>query len=102
MQLIRSVLVETHTYWDQKFLLPKKVLSMVTSIGRNFLTNENSKKAFVAWATMCQPRSTGGLNILDFFIWNKTAFGELLLAVSMKKDELWVLWVHSYHIKGRN
>lgn len=99
--LIRSVLVEMHTYWAQKFQLPK-VLSMVTSIGRNFLTNDNSKKAFGAWATMYQARSTGGLYILYFFIWNKTAFGKLLFAVSMKKDELWVIWVHNYHIKGRN
>lgn len=51
---------------------------------------------------MYQPRSTGGLYILYFFIWNKTAFGKLLFAVSMKKDELWVIWVHNYHIKGRN
>ncbi|XP_060195229.1 uncharacterized protein LOC132624469 [Lycium barbarum] len=59
------------------------------------------KKALVSWETLCKPKSAGGLNILDFYTWNKAAISKLLWAVAMKKDKFWVLWIHSYYIKGK-
>ncbi|XP_060216818.1 uncharacterized protein LOC132644255 [Lycium barbarum] len=104
LQLIKSVLFEMQTYWAQVFLLPKKIHTLVTSICRNYPwsgSKENSRKALVSWETLCKPKSAGGLNILDFYTWNKSAISKLLWAVAMKKDKLWVLWIHSYYIKGR-
>ncbi|XP_060170497.1 uncharacterized protein LOC132601434 [Lycium barbarum] len=43
---------------------------------------------------------SGGLNILNFFLWNKAAICKLLWAVAKKKERLWVLWIHAYYVKG--
>ncbi|XP_060183210.1 uncharacterized protein LOC132613180 [Lycium barbarum] len=104
LQLIKSVLFEMQTYWAQVFLIPKKVHTLVTSICRNYLrsgSKENSRKALVSWETLCKPKSAGGLNILDFYTWNKAVISKLLWAVSMNKNQLWVRCIHSYYIKGR-
>ncbi|XP_059284882.1 uncharacterized protein LOC132038189 [Lycium ferocissimum] len=45
-------------------------------------------------------KSTGGLNILNFFLWNKAAICKLLWVVAKKKKRLWVLWIHAYYVKG--
>lgn len=69
LQLIKSVLFEMKTYWAQVFLLPKKVISMVTKICRVFLRPgavNYSKKSLVAWETMCLPKAVGGSNIIEF------------------------------------
>lgn len=48
------------------------------------------------------PRSAGGLNILEFYRWNKSAICKLLWAVTQKKDSLWVKWIHCFYIKQRD
>lgn len=104
VQLIKSVLFEMQTYWAQVFLLPKKILTMVTNVCRNFLwtgSNEYPRRALIAWSTVCLPKPAGGLNILDFFTWNKAAICKLLWAVDKKKDKLWIQWIHSIYIKVR-
>nr|XP_009757463.1 PREDICTED: uncharacterized protein LOC104210294 [Nicotiana sylvestris] len=52
-------------------------------------TNKVSRKALVAWEKLCMPRSAGGLNILDFYKWNKSAICKLLWVITQKKDNLW-------------
>ncbi|XP_059291746.1 uncharacterized protein LOC132045218 isoform X2 [Lycium ferocissimum] len=51
---------------------------------------------------ICRPRSAGGLQVLDLITWNKAAIGKLLWALAMKKEKLWVLWVHTFYIKGQD
>ncbi|XP_060192448.1 uncharacterized protein LOC132621967 [Lycium barbarum] len=97
LQLIKSVLYEMQTYWGQVFLLPQKIVKMVNTVRRIFLwtgSAETSKKALVAWDTMCLPKAAGELNIIDFAKWNKAAICKLLWALSHKKDTLWVQWTH--------
>ncbi|XP_059295552.1 uncharacterized protein LOC132048888 [Lycium ferocissimum] len=105
LQLIKSVLFEMQTYWAQVFLLPKKILYLITSVCRNFLrigSNEYSKKSLVAWDTMCHPRSAGGLNIIDFSLWNRAAIFKLLWAVAKEKQQLQMKWGHAFYIKGKD
>ncbi|XP_060202516.1 uncharacterized protein LOC132630951 [Lycium barbarum] len=102
LQLIKSVLFEMNTYWGQVFLLPKKVIKMVNTICRVFLwtgSNVFSKKALVAWDTICQPQAAGGLNVIAFEQWNKAAICKLLWALTHRKETLWVQWIHGYYIK---
>lgn len=61
---------------------------------------EAKRKAFVAWDKLCWPKSASGLNIPDIYIWNKEAILKHLWSLS-KKDKLWILWVHTYYLKGR-
>nr|XP_016479252.1 PREDICTED: uncharacterized protein LOC107800574 [Nicotiana tabacum] len=77
---------------------------MVEGICRKFLwtgdTNA-SKKALVFWEKMCRPKSKGGLNIIDLTTWNRDALLKQLWNACMKKDKLWIRWVHVYYIKGK-
>ncbi|XP_019265436.1 PREDICTED: uncharacterized protein LOC109242998 [Nicotiana attenuata] len=103
VQLIKSVLFEMQTYWAQVFMIPKKVHDMVTEICRNFLwhgSNEG-KKAPISWDTICKPKAAGGLNIINFSMWNRAAIGKLLWVIAQKKDKLWVMWIHNHYIKKK-
>ncbi|KAH0724767.1 hypothetical protein KY284_000632 [Solanum tuberosum] len=50
---------------------------------------------------VCRPRTVGGLNILDAQTWNKAAISKLLWNLCVKKDRLWVKWVHQYYGKQK-
>nr|XP_009778828.1 PREDICTED: uncharacterized protein LOC104228121 [Nicotiana sylvestris] len=67
LQLLKSAIFEMQTYWAQAFLLPKKILKMIVTVCRTFLwtgKNDISRRALIAWDTICMPLSAGGLNIL--------------------------------------
>ncbi|XP_070006032.1 uncharacterized protein [Nicotiana sylvestris] len=105
IQLIKYVLFGIQTYWVQIFLLPKKIMKMIETICRTFLWTgsiECSKKALIAWDTLCQPKATGGLNVIYMKIWNKATLLKHLWVLAMKKDTLWIKWAHNYYIKNRD
>ncbi|XP_019223812.1 PREDICTED: uncharacterized protein LOC109205556 [Nicotiana attenuata] len=105
LQLIKSVLIAIQNFWSQIFPLPKKIIQVIEGICRKFLwtgdTNTN-RKALVAWEKMCRPKSKGGLNITNLSMWNRAALIKHLWNLCMKKDKLWIRWVHVYYIKGKN
>ncbi|XP_060183073.1 uncharacterized protein LOC132613029 [Lycium barbarum] len=75
-QLIKSVLFAIQIFWSQIFAIPKKIIQVIESICKRFLWTgsvEVSKKALIAWETLCCPKSAGGLSILDVYTWNKAA-----------------------------
>lgn len=87
------------------FILPKKVLKTIETICRTFLWTESvklSRKALVAWDSVCRPLSAGGLNIIDMAIWNKAVISKHLWNLANKKDCLWIRSAHSYYIKQRD
>ncbi|XP_060200123.1 uncharacterized protein LOC132628355 [Lycium barbarum] len=103
IQLIKSVLFSVQIFWSQVFILPKKIVKVIESLCRKFLwigSVEPSKKALIAWETLCLPKSACGLNLLDIQTWNKAAISKMLWNLCMKKDKKWIQWVHSYYIKG--
>nr|XP_009762850.1 PREDICTED: uncharacterized protein LOC104214824 [Nicotiana sylvestris] len=58
-------------------------------------------KELIAWDRICQPKATGGLNLINMKIWNKAALLKHLWALAMTKDTLWIKWAHIYYIKNR-
>lgn len=44
----------------------------------------------IAWSKFYQPKFTGGVNLINFVLWNKAAIIKLLWAIAKKKDQLWV------------
>lgn len=60
---------------------------------------ELGERALLAWDKVCYPRSAGGLNVLDITSWNKAAISKLLWNLCVKKDKLWVKWIHAYYGK---
>lgn len=102
LQMIKSVLFGMQTYWSQVFLLPKKIIKLIESTCRTFLWTGQchlSKRALVSWDKVCMPKSTGGLNVIDIYVWNKAAICKQLWVVAQKKDVMWVKWIHCYYLK---
>lgn len=58
-----------------------------------------TRKAYVAWEKVCQPKQYRGLNLRQVLIWNKASLIKQLWVLALKKDSLWVKWIHSYYIK---
>ncbi|XP_060182471.1 uncharacterized protein LOC132612165 [Lycium barbarum] len=104
-QLLKSVLFSIQVFWAQVFFLPKKVIKLIEATFRSFKWSRGAeipKKALVAWERICQPKTAGGLNVLDITDWNRAAISELLWNICTKKDKSWVKWIHWYYEGGRN
>ncbi|XP_070003499.1 uncharacterized protein LOC142168374 [Nicotiana tabacum] len=65
-------------------------------------SHDTSHRAPIAWETLCKPETAGGLNIIDYDRWNKTALTKLLWAIMSKKDKLWIKWIHCHYIKKKD
>ncbi|KAH0752152.1 hypothetical protein KY285_005300 [Solanum tuberosum] len=71
---------------------------------KRFLWNGETQvkgKALVVWDILCWPKVAGGLNVIDIYMWNKTAILKHLWDLNKKKDKLWIVWVHTFYLKGR-
>lgn len=81
LQLLKSVTFAITHYWMQCMLFPKCVISKINDICCVFLWTggtEKSRKAHVAWKTVCRPKRHGGLKLIDLEIWSKTNLLKLL------------------------
>lgn len=105
LQLIKSVIFGMQTYWSQIFILPKKLIKEIEKMSRVFLWTGNvhpSRRALVAWESVCLPKTAGGWNVVSLLVWNKVAVMKLLWALANKADKLWVKWVHTYYVKKKS
>lgn len=105
LQLAISVLSSMQVYWASVFILPVSVSKEIEKLIRNFLWGgaEMAKgKAKVAWKDVCMPKSEGGLGIRPLILWNKTLVAFHLWSVVANRQSLWVKWIHTYRLKGRN
>ncbi|GJX12979.1 hypothetical protein Tco_0204737 [Tanacetum coccineum] len=59
-------------------------------------------KAKVSWENVCKPKKQGGLGLKDLYIWNKVLLAKHVWNIATKKDSLWVKWVHSMKLRGKN
>ena len=102
--LVNSVLLGLFNFWAQVFLLPQAVIDKITKLCRNFLwggEGEYKRAPYVAWDSVCLPKKQGGLGIKHLDKWNIACIAKLVWDISLKKDSLWVKWVHGRYIKGR-
>lgn len=60
-----------------------------------------SRKSLVAWERSCEPKTTGGLNLICLETWSQAIMAKLLRNLCAKKDKLWVKWMHTYYFKTR-
>lgn len=73
------------------------------SLCRSFLwkgTEVIHKKSPVAWDKICDPKTSGGLNVTSLVEWNQATLTKLLWNIQSKADKLWVRWIHVYYMKG--
>lgn len=105
LQLIALVLESIQVYWASVFLLPKTIIKDINKLLKNFLWNHGEVsrgKAKVAWKKVCKPKSQGGLGLKDLEVWNKATLVKNLWHVASDKNSLWVKWVNTVKLKGRN
>ncbi|XP_073151808.1 uncharacterized protein [Henckelia pumila] len=57
----------------------------------------SSKHPPIFLRKVCYPIEDGGLGIRDLRSWNKALLAKTLRNIHMKKDSLWVRWVHQYY-----
>ncbi|CAK8562737.1 unnamed protein product [Lathyrus sativus] len=105
LQLINYIMFAMTNYWLTCFPFPKTVLQKIESICRIFLWTggfKGNRKALVAWKQIYNPRSHGGLNIVDIEVWNKSTIMKLLWNLSGNEDSLWVKCVQTYYLKNKD
>ncbi|XP_074302945.1 uncharacterized protein LOC141637285 [Silene latifolia] len=102
--LVKAVFKSLHTYWASIFILPKGVIAKIEAICRNFLWSggsEYAKTPTVAWSKICKGKKQGGLGLKNECLWNKVAVGKPLWWIHAHPDKLWVQWIHSTYIRGK-
>lgn len=100
LELIRGVLQGVHAFWMGILPIPSGVQKQLNKIARNFLwgnKEDHKKKAWVAWKDICLPKYEGGLGLFDLKAWNIALLLKHLWNIHMKKDSLWVRWMHHYY-----
>uniref|UniRef100_A0A803P1Z5 Uncharacterized protein n=1 Tax=Cannabis sativa TaxID=3483 RepID=A0A803P1Z5_CANSA len=75
----------------QKQDLPFKYLGVPICPKRISSTDCKSGRR-VAWASACQPKSSGGLGFRCIADWNKAALYKYVWATAKKEDNIWVKW----------
>ncbi|XP_058734321.1 uncharacterized protein LOC131606051 [Vicia villosa] len=103
-QRINNTLFAISAYWMQVFYFPKKVIKQIEALCQNYLWSGTmmSKKAPIAWESVCLPKSAGGLNIISLQVWNKAIMGKLLWNIHKKADKLWIRWLDIYFFKNQD
>jgi hypothetical protein len=99
LQLIQSVLSSMHIYWASVFVLPARIVSNLEQLMRGFLWKGFSK---VAWEVVCLPKEEGGLGIRRLEFFNTALIAAHIWRLFTSMDSLWVKWIHTYRLRGRN
>lgn len=102
-QLLNSVIFGMFSYWAAIFILPQMVIDQINSICRNYLWGgvaEYAKVPYISWSTTCSPRKMGGIGLKNIAAWNRAYIAKLIWHIALKKDVLWVKWIHSRYLKS--
>ncbi|WMV33863.1 hypothetical protein MTR67_027248 [Solanum verrucosum] len=103
LQVILAVLFSIHSFCGSVFILPQSVVKEVDKKCREYLWGSNEVKrkvSLVSWKKVCFPKRQGGLNIKGCGKWNVASVGKLLWQLAMRKESLWMKWVHGIYIKA--
>ncbi|XP_021996030.1 uncharacterized protein LOC110893223 [Helianthus annuus] len=87
------------------FILPARIIHDLEAKMRNFLWSQGSfqrGKAKVSWKSVCVPKNEGGLGIRRIGDVNKALMVSHVWSILTNRESLWVAWIHSYRLKGRN
>ncbi|GKC96297.1 reverse transcriptase domain-containing protein [Tanacetum coccineum] len=79
LQLARSVISSMHVYWASV-----------------------RGKAKVLWEVVCLPKKEGGLGLRRLELFNKALMVSHIWNLLVRKESLWVKWIHEYKLRGRH
>lgn len=92
-----------HSFWGSVFILPQSVVKEVNKKYREYLWGSNEVKmkvSLVSWEKVCFPKRQGGSNIKGCGKWHVASDGKLQWQLAMRKESLWMKWVHGICIKA--
>ncbi|GJX93922.1 hypothetical protein Tco_0348508 [Tanacetum coccineum] len=105
LQLVQSVISSMHVYWASVFILPYRILLDIEQLMRGFVWCQGSMRrgrAKVAWDVVCLPKKEGGLGLRKLEMFNKALMTSHVWDLLLHKESLWIKWIHSYKLRGRN
>ncbi|GJX41720.1 hypothetical protein Tco_0256710 [Tanacetum coccineum] len=68
---------------------------------RSILGEMRRGKAKVVWEDVCIPKREGGLGIRRLEGFNKALISTHIWSLLLRKESLWVKWIHTYMLNGR-
>lgn len=104
-QLIAAVISGSVNFWISTFMLPKGCIKKIESLCSRFLwsgTIDGSTGAKVSWATVCLPKTEGGLGLRRFSVWNTTLCLRFIWLLFSDNDSLWARWHKFHNIKSNS
>ncbi|GJZ97902.1 cation/H(+) antiporter 24-like protein [Tanacetum coccineum] len=76
-----------------------KSLSLVRRV--QLIREMRKGKAKVTWEDVCIPKREGGLGIRRLEGFNKALISTHIWSLLLRKESLWVKWIHTYKLNGR-
>lgn len=104
LELIKSVLYSIFNFWAAVFPLRKGCIDCLERICNAFLWNgtfTSARNAKVSWESVCTPKKAGGLGLRRLMDANQVFSLKLIWLLFADTGSLWVAWIKSYVIKGR-
>ena len=101
-QLLSSVIFGMYNFWASIFILSQEVIDQVNQLCRNYLWGgaaEFKRPPFISWNTAYTPKKYGGIGLKNLAAWNQASIAKLVWMVALKKDIMWVKWVHGKYLK---
>ncbi|KAJ9564713.1 hypothetical protein OSB04_000679 [Centaurea solstitialis] len=105
LQLLQSVISSIQVYWSSLFVLPVSVIKEIEHIMKGFLWNNGELmrgKAKVSWKEVCLDKKQGGLGLRSLRDWNHALMAKHIWSLIEGRKSLWVKWIHTYRLTGRN
>lgn len=105
LQLLKSVIYSTITFWASIFLLPNSCLRKLEQMCSGFLWKgvpTDASGAKVAWDSVCKSRESGGLGLKRIGLWNKVLGLKLIWLLFSAAGSLWVSWVKIHLLRSEN
>ncbi|KAG7558973.1 Endonuclease/exonuclease/phosphatase superfamily [Arabidopsis thaliana x Arabidopsis arenosa] len=101
LQLIRTVIYSTITFWASIFLLPNQCLEEIEKMCSGFLWKgapNSARGAKISWDSVCTPKESGGLGLRRLLAWNKVLCLKLIWLIFAAGGSLWVSWIRLHLI----
>ncbi|GJV04571.1 hypothetical protein Tco_1338140 [Tanacetum coccineum] len=88
--------------WKNKSLSAAGRLQLVRSVIGSMHGDIRKGKAKVSWEVVCLPKNEGGLGLRRLELFNKALMVTHIWNLLLKKESLWVKWIHEYKLRGRH
>lgn len=105
LQLLKSVIYSTISFWASIFLLPNSCLKILEQMCNSFLWKgvpTGARGAKVSWETVCTFKESGGLGLRRLSLWNKIMGLKLIWLLFASSGSLWVSWTRLHRIGSEN